>query len=69
MIAGWNAQNRIVAARNVQPGQRIQIAIFGVNGPISDAPTNYIYVREAKLVFDRGPDVPLALEPHEVNIA
>jgi len=68
VIAGWNAANRIVAGRNVKPGQHIQIAIFGINGPISDAPTNYIYVREARLSFGAGPEVPLALKPQEVNI-
>jgi gluconolactonase len=68
VVAGWNALNRVIAARNVQPGQRIRIAIFGMNGPISDAPTNYIYVREARLEFAPGPAVPLGLAPHEVNV-
>jgi gluconolactonase len=68
VIAGWNALNRLVIGRNVQPGQRIQLAIFGINGPISDAPTNFIYVREARLVFEGGSTVPLALTPQEVNV-
>jgi len=33
-----------------------------MNGPISDAPTNYIYVREAKLNFFAGSETPVAVE-------
>jgi gluconolactonase len=51
VIKGWNAENRLVVGRNVKPGQKIQLAIFGINGPISNAPTNYIYMRYAKLEF------------------
>jgi gluconolactonase len=68
VVAGWNAPNRLLIGRNVKPGQRIQLAIFGMNGPISDSPTNYIFVREAKLEFFRGSDAPVAVEPHEVNV-
>ena len=68
VVAGWNAPNRLVVGRNVQPGQRIQLAIFGMNAPISDAPTNYIYVREAQLEFAAGGEAPVAVEPHEVNL-
>jgi gluconolactonase len=68
VVAGWNAANRLVAARNVKPGQRIEIAIFGMNGPISDAPTNYIYVREAKLEFVAARPGPVATPAHEVNV-
>jgi len=68
VVAGWNAVNHLIIGRNVRPGQRIQLAIFGMNGPISDAPTNYIFVREAKLEFAPGSVAPLAVEPQEVNI-
>ncbi len=51
VVAGWNAPNRLVIGRNVKPGQKIQLAVFGINGPISNPPTNYIWVREAKLDF------------------
>jgi gluconolactonase len=44
VIAGWNAQNHLVVGRNVKPGQQIQLAIFGVNGPLSNPPTNFIYI-------------------------
>jgi gluconolactonase len=68
VVAGWNAPNRLVAARNVKPGQHVQLAVFGMNGPISNAPTNYIYLREAKLQFASGPSGPVATPAHEVNV-
>lgn len=51
MVRGFNAPNRLVVARDVWPGQKIQIAVFGMNGPISDSPENFIWVRYAKLDF------------------
>jgi gluconolactonase len=68
VVAGWNATNRLVIGRNVKPGQKIQLAIFGINGPISDPPTNFIWMRLAKLSFDKGPQVPLAVPAQEVNV-
>lgn len=56
LVAGWNAPNRLVVARNAKPGQRIQLAIFAANGPLSDPPPNYIWIRSARLEFYRdGP--------------
>lgn len=68
VVAGWNAPNRLVIGRDVRPGQKIQIAIFGINGPISNPPTNFIWVREAKLEFHKGPSGPVAITPSEVNV-
>ena len=51
VIGGWNAPNRLVIGRDVQPGQQIQLAVFGINGPLSNPPTNYIWMREARLEF------------------
>ena len=68
VIKGWNAENRLVIGRNVKPGQTIQLAIFGVNGPLSNPPTNYIYMRHAKLEFHKVPAGPVAVAPHEVNV-
>jgi gluconolactonase len=42
VIKGWNAANRLIIGRGVKPGQKIQLAIFGINGPLSNPPTNYI---------------------------
>jgi gluconolactonase len=71
MIKGWNAVNRLTVGRDVQPGQTIQIAVFGVNGPLSDPPTNFIWMRLAKLSFyppQAGATGALAVEPQEVNV-
>lgn len=68
VVAGWNAPNRLVVGRDVKPGQKIQLAIFGINGPISNPPTNFIWVREAKLEFYKGASGPIAITPSEVNV-
>jgi len=71
MIKGWNAVNRLTVARNVQPGQKIQIAVFGINGPLSDPPTNFIWMRLARLSFyqpDSAASGPIAVVPQEVNV-
>src|SRR5437667_7116258 len=68
VISGWNAENRLVIGRNVKPGQKIQLAVFGANGPLSNPPTNYIWLRYAKLSFYKGRAVPIAITPSEVNV-
>src|SRR6184192_2513816 len=68
VIKGWNAPNRLIINRSIQPGQKIQLAIFGINGPLSNPPTNYIWMREAKLEFYKGGIVPVAITPSEVNV-
>lgn len=69
VVAGWNAPNRLVIGRNLQPGQKIQLAIFGINGPISNPPTNYIYMRFARLHFYKDGNIgPNAITPTEVNV-
>ena len=56
-IRGWNAPNRVVLTRDARPGQTFQIAIFGANGPLSDPPGNYIWIRSATLDFHRRASV------------
>jgi gluconolactonase len=68
VIAGWNAENHLVVGRDVKPGQQIQLAIFGVNGPLSNPPTNFIYIRHARLAFYKTEPGPVALTPGEVNV-
>ena len=69
VIAGWNAPNRLTIARNVKPGQQIQLAVFGINGPISNPPTNYIWMRYARLLFyPSAAKGPVAITPSEVNV-
>ncbi len=69
VVAGWNASNQVVVARRAKPGQKIVLAVFGANGPLSDPPANFIWMREAKLRFFRdGPIGPEAVLPREVNV-
>jgi gluconolactonase len=51
VVKGFNAPNRLVIARNATPGQRIPLAVFGINGPISASPNNFIWVKSAVLDF------------------
>jgi hypothetical protein len=52
-IQGFNMPNRVVLADTVKPGDKFQIAVFGVNGPISVSPENFIFVRQAQVEFFR----------------
>lgn len=49
VVNGWNARNRVIVGQNVKPGQKFQVAVLGMNAPISDLPENYIWVRSATL--------------------
>lgn len=51
IVAGFNALN-IVELDDPQPGKSYQIAIFGINGPISRSPTNYIFLRDTAITID-----------------
>ena len=57
VIKGFNAPNRVVIGRNIKPGQKIQIAVFGANGPISYSPDNFIWIKSATLDFCKLPKV------------
>jgi gluconolactonase len=54
VIKGFNAPNRLVIVRNATPGQKIQLAVFGINGPISASPNNFIWIKSAVLDFYRA---------------
>jgi gluconolactonase len=51
LVKGFNAPNRVVLTRNARPNQQIQLAVFGANGPLSDPPSNFIWIRSATLDF------------------
>jgi gluconolactonase len=51
LVKGFNAPNRVVLSRNARPNQQIQLAVFGANGPLSDPPSNFIWIRSATLDF------------------
>jgi gluconolactonase len=50
-IQGFNIPNRVVLADSVKAGDKVQIAIFGINGPISVAPSNFVFFRQASVEF------------------
>ncbi|MGH7054249.1 MAG: hypothetical protein ACREFK_00945 [Stellaceae bacterium] len=52
-IQGFNMPNRLVLGDTVAPGDRFEIAVFAINGPISAAPANFLWFREAKVEFYR----------------
>jgi gluconolactonase len=57
---GYSAPNRLVIGRGVRPGQTIQLAVFGINGPLSDPPPNYVWIRSATLDFISPLELPAA---------
>jgi gluconolactonase len=67
VIAGFNVPNRVVIGRNVKPGQQFQVAVFGINGPISAAPGNTVFMRYAKVDFHKEPPGPVAVWPAEMG--
>src|SRR5215813_11625083 len=57
---GFNAPNRVILTRDALPGQKIQLAVFGANGPISFSPLNFIWIRSATLDFYKSPKVAMS---------
>jgi len=55
VAGGFNTPNRVVLTQDARPGDRFTIAVFGINGPISASPRNYIWMRSATLdVYTAG---------------
>jgi hypothetical protein len=52
-IQGFNMPNRLVLSDGVGVGDRFEVAVFAINGPISAAPANFLWFREAKIEFYR----------------
>jgi hypothetical protein len=50
-IQGFNIPNRVVLADSVKAGDQFQVAIFGINGPISVGPANFVFFRQASIEF------------------
>jgi len=68
LIKGFNAPNRVVLTRDARPGQTFELAIFAANGPLSDPPMNYVWVRSATLDFFKAPGaLPGALSTAKVT--
>jgi len=67
VVGGFNAPNRVVLTRDARPGDRFQLAVFGINGPISASPRNYIWMRTATLDVYR-PERARPAEPASLEI-
>jgi hypothetical protein len=52
-IQGFNMPNRLVLRDTVEVGEQFEVAVFAINGPISAAPANFLWFREAKIEFYR----------------
>jgi hypothetical protein len=52
-VQGFNMPNRLVLCDTAVAGQRFEVAVFAINGPISAAPANFVWFREAKVEFYR----------------
>jgi gluconolactonase len=52
-IQGFNMPNRLVLRNTVAVGERFEVAVFAINGPISAAPANFLWFREANVEFYR----------------
>jgi gluconolactonase len=50
-VQGFNMPNRVVLTEKVNAGDKFQIAVFGINGPISLAPANAVWFRQATMEF------------------
>jgi gluconolactonase len=62
VAAGFNAPNRVVLTQDARPGQTFQLAVFGINGPISASPRNYIWLRSATLDVYAAERAPIGWE-------
>jgi len=50
-IQGFNMPNRVVITDAVKAGDKVEIAIFGINGPISVVAPNFVFFRQASVEF------------------
>ncbi len=65
VVCGWNVGNRVVVVRDAVAGRKVKVAVFGINGPISSNPANFIWVRSAALQIFTGPR---SLAPQSVAV-
>jgi len=49
IVHGFNVPNRVLLTEHAKPGQLFSVAVFGANGPLSDPPGNWVWIRDAKL--------------------
>jgi len=64
LVKGFNAPNRVVLTRDAHAGDRFELAFLMLNGPVSNPPGNFLWVRSATLDFypaDAARPVPAAM--------
>ncbi|HEY8942900.1 MAG TPA: SMP-30/gluconolactonase/LRE family protein, partial [Polyangiaceae bacterium] len=49
VVSGFNVPNRAILTRDARAGRHFTLAVFAMNGPISAAPDNFLWVRSATL--------------------
>ncbi|HXH95615.1 MAG TPA: SMP-30/gluconolactonase/LRE family protein, partial [Gaiellaceae bacterium] len=68
VVGGFNVPNRVLLTRDARPGETFTISVFGINGPISASPHNYIWMRTATLdVYAPGRATAAVEVPLEVS--
>ncbi|MDX2047250.1 MAG: SMP-30/gluconolactonase/LRE family protein [Chitinophagaceae bacterium] len=51
VVSGYNTRNRVILTSNAKPGEKFNIAVLGINGPLGKIPDNYIWIRNAVIDF------------------
>jgi gluconolactonase len=67
VVGGWNAPNRVVLTVDAKPGEQVQLALFAINGPLSDPPSNFVWIRSATLEFFAAGSNPIEEVPVAVD--
>lgn len=49
LASGWNSPTRVLLTRDALPGETHTISILAANGPLSDPPSNFVWIRSATL--------------------
>lgn len=70
LVAGWNTPNRVTLTTSAAPGQTLHLAVFAANGPLSDPPSNFVWVRSATIdIYKPGHSASNAPTPVATKIA
>jgi len=62
LVRGFNAPNRVVLTRDARPGETFHLAVAVANGPFSNPPPNFIWIRSATLDFHRAEEASVATD-------
>ncbi len=68
VINGYNSRNRVMLTNHAMPGEKFTLAVLGINGPLSDIPDNFIWIRSATLDFYKNTPKAIAFKQLENTI-